>query len=117
MNNNFSIKQSMSQEQLSVLNSEMENQRKSTGVYYLLWFFLGNIGIHRMVLGDVGYGIAMLFLNWATFGVWWIIDAFLLAGRVEKKNTEIENNVIYNIKMSERRDDRAPTENSEQYQY
>jgi TM2 domain-containing membrane protein YozV len=43
---------------------------------------LGLVGIGRMYLGQVGYGIAQLIVGWVTFGVgawiWGIIDAVLI---------------------------------------
>lgn len=74
------------------------NEADATGmtiVVYLVWFFLGNLGVHRMVTGRVGSGMLMLLLHglgWLTFwfglgfliwgfvGVWWLVDAFLIPG-------------------------------------
>ena len=69
--------------------------KKSTLLAYILWFFLGLFGVHRMYLGRVGSGIAMLVLHglsWLTWyiligfvgfgilGLWWLIDALLIPG-------------------------------------
>ena len=35
---------------------------KSVGIAYLIWFFLGWIGVHRFYLGHTGSGIAMLII-------------------------------------------------------
>lgn len=66
-----------------------------TILVYLVWFFLGNIGVHRMVTGRVFTGVVMLLLHglgWLTFwfglgyliwgfvGLWWLLDAFLIPG-------------------------------------
>ena len=74
------------------------NEADATGmtiVVYVVWFFLGNLGIHRMITGRVGTGLMMLLLHglgWLTFwfglgfiiwglvGVWWLIDALLIPG-------------------------------------
>ena len=78
--------------------------RKSTGVAYLLWFFLGGFGGHRFYLGQVGSGVAMLMLTligWLTFvivigiplliavGIWWIVDAFLIPGMIRDQNMKL----------------------------
>ena len=69
--------------------------KKSALLAYILWFFLGLFGLHRMYLGRVGSGIAMLVLHgisWLTYlhpdrlcrlrhpGLWWLIDALLIPG-------------------------------------
>jgi TM2 domain-containing membrane protein YozV len=58
---------------------------KKTWVAYLLWFFLGLLGVHRFYLGHIGVGIAQL-LTVGGGGLWWIIDAFLIPSRVEQVN-------------------------------
>lgn len=68
---------------------------RSVALAYVLWFFLGYLGIHRMYCGRVGSGVAMLALTvigGLTFpvfighfllfivGIWWLVDLFLTAG-------------------------------------
>ena len=70
-------------------------QQRSIALAYVLWFFLGQIGIHRFYTGRVGTGIMQLLLGiigWATtwlligyipLGILWIwlfIDIFLIPG-------------------------------------
>ena len=71
---------------------------------YILWFFLGFFGVHRMYLGRVGSGIAMLVLHglaWLTYwiligwfgfgilGLWWLIDALLIPGMARAYNNRL----------------------------
>ena len=71
------------------------NATGMTIVVYVVWFFLGMLGVHRFVTGHVGSGLLMLALNglgWLTFwfglgfliwgllGVWWLVDALLIPG-------------------------------------
>jgi TM2 domain-containing membrane protein YozV len=80
--------------------------KKSIGIAYLLWFFLGSLGIHRFYLGRTGSGVAMLILgalSWlGTFvligylglgilGIWWLVDAFLIPGIAARENMELAN--------------------------
>ena len=78
--------------------------KKSALLAYILWFFLGFFGVHRMYLGRVGSGIAMLVLHglsWLTYwiligwfgfgilGLWWLIDALLIPGMTREYNNRL----------------------------
>lgn len=60
---------------------------KSTGVAYLLWFFLGVFGIHHFYLGKAGRGVAYL-LTAGFVGVGLLIDLFTLPAQVRNVNTQ-----------------------------
>lgn len=75
--------------------------KKSPLVAYLLWFFLCSFGAHRFYLGEKGTAIAQLilcilgyltlvilvgFVLLAVWGVWVLVDAFLIPGMVRKHN-------------------------------
>jgi TM2 domain-containing membrane protein YozV len=62
---------------------------------YILWFFLGNLGVHRFYTGRAGTGVVQILLSvvgWATVWVligwvflavlwlWLIVDIFLIPG-------------------------------------
>ncbi|MBN6205213.1 NINE protein [Ralstonia pickettii] len=70
-------------------------QQKSIALAYVLWFFLGQIGIHRFYTGRIITGILQLLLGvsgWATkwlllgyipLGILWLwlfVDIFLIPG-------------------------------------
>lgn len=55
-------KQQLTAEQLGILNSEMEKNKKSVGVAYALWFFLGSLGIHKFYLNQTRWGITYIAL-------------------------------------------------------
>lgn len=74
---------------------------KEMGIAYILWLFLGTLGIHRFYLGRTGTGITQLVLSlvgWATallligfvflavVWVWVIVDAFLIPGMTREAN-------------------------------
>ena len=61
---------------------------KSTVVAYLLWFFLGGLGIHRFYLGRPISGIFYL-LTVGGFVIGWIIDLFLVPGMVRQENAKM----------------------------
>jgi len=78
-----------------------DSQKKSTGIAYLLWFFLRGVGGHRFYLGRTGSGAGMLILTVLSIvllvagigvlglmavGVWALVDAFLIPGMVDEHN-------------------------------
>jgi TM2 domain-containing membrane protein YozV len=80
--------------------------KKSAGIAYVLWFFLGSLGAHRFYLGQSGSGAAMAiifvislfttfimigFVGLAAIGIWWLVDAFLIPGIVTRVNLELAN--------------------------
>jgi TM2 domain-containing membrane protein YozV len=91
------------QEQI-LIEQRVTNDAKSAGVAYLLWFFLGTLGVHRFYLGRKGSGLVILLLTifgWSTavFGVgilllaimaiWLFVDLFLIPGMVMKQKDDV----------------------------
>ena len=81
-----------------------ESQKKSVGIAYLLWFFLGMLGVHRFYAGKVGSGVIMLvlwvisliltlvyvgLLGFFILWIWWVVDAFLLNGIITRHKTNL----------------------------
>jgi len=81
--------------------------KKSTLLTYVLWFFLGTFGVHRLYLGRFGSAILMALCTliggalWATFilipfaivplavvGIMWVWDLFAIPSMVEQRNLE-----------------------------
>jgi TM2 domain-containing membrane protein YozV/SH3-like domain-containing protein len=56
------LKRNLSEQELSILGSELAKYKKSTAVAYVLWFFLGGLGIHKFYIGKTGMGIFYLLL-------------------------------------------------------
>lgn len=95
---NIYAKKDLTNEQLMILESEMSRNEKSKTPMWLLWVFTGGIGGHRYYLGDIGYAVAMTFCNWMTLGIWGLIDAFFINKRLEKKNHDMELDILNKIK-------------------
>jgi TM2 domain-containing membrane protein YozV len=83
----------LSTEQQILIEQRINNDAKSPGIAYALWFFLGLLGAHRFYLGKTTSGILMLCLTIASyitmiifigfFGllavlIWWVVDAFTI---------------------------------------
>ena len=56
---------------------------KSPTTALLLSIFLGGLGVDRFYLGRVGLGLGKL-LTAGGFGVWWLIDIFLIQAAARK---------------------------------
>ncbi|MEM5439925.1 TM2 domain-containing protein [Paraburkholderia diazotrophica] len=84
-------------------------QKKSVGVAYLLWFFIGTLGGHRFYVGRKGTAIIQLlltivgactaFIGIGLFiigcvGLWVLVDAFLLPGIVRTFNLTLANRLV-----------------------
>lgn len=54
---------------------------RSHGAALVISFFLGGLGVDRFYVGHVGLGVAKFFLNWATCGIWWLVDFILFCLR------------------------------------
>jgi TM2 domain-containing membrane protein YozV len=75
-----------------LIEQRIANDGPSAGVAYVLWFFLGLLGVHRFYLGKAGTGVLMLILSitvvgLAISGLWWIVDAFLIPDMIRQKRT------------------------------
>jgi len=93
----LALKKDLAAEELTMVNMELERRKKSPVVMWLLWFFTGGLGGHRYYLGDIGRGIAMT-LTLGGLGIWALIDAFFISKRLEQKNSELEVDIINQVK-------------------
>ena len=81
-----------------------ESRKKSIGVAYLIWLFFAGFGAHRFYAGRTASGLAMLLLSVAgwimvlfffnffvlgAYGIWVIVDAFLIPGMISDYNTRL----------------------------
>jgi len=77
---------------------------KNMLVAYIIWFFLGGLGIHRFYLGRMKTGVAMLALSVVgaltvlfyigilllmIVGVWWLADAYFTQAIVTQENEKL----------------------------
>jgi len=112
------LKQKMSAKDLQLLHMEYDKQKKSTGIAYLLWFFLGGIGVHQAYLGRTDWAgfhfVAIIFFiaMWFTLdqtiiaiggfgiilsGLKLFYDLFFLGDQTKKANAKIEAKIISSI--------------------
>ena len=62
--------------------------KRSILIAYLLWFFLGVLGIHRFYCGKYISG-TIWFLTGGLLGVGWLIDIILIPSMVYEDNSII----------------------------
>lgn len=62
-------------------------QFKDPSVSLIVSVVVGQLGIDRFLIGDVGLGIAKL-ITCGGFGIWWVVDWFLIMGATKEKNIE-----------------------------
>lgn len=53
----------------------------------ILSVIVGELGIDRFLIGDIGLGIGKL-LTGGGCGIWWLIDLFLIMDATKRKNFE-----------------------------
>ena len=78
---------------IALAQTEYDNEKKSPGVAYALWFFLGAVGGHRFYAGDTGYALGLLF-TLGGFGVWALIDVFFIGRRIREINQQTQHQIF-----------------------
>ncbi len=68
--------------------------RRSFVVAYLLWFFLGVLGIHRFYLGRPVSGVIWL-LTGGLLGLGWLFDLFWTGVMVDDENRAARGLPVY----------------------
>ncbi len=81
-------------EQASTTQVESNTVASSLGKKQVNWvlvlilsIFLGQLGIDRFMMGQVGLGILKL-ITFGGFGIWWLIDVIMIATKHEFKGIE-----------------------------
>lgn len=83
----LSIKQNlekMSANELMILNGV---DFKDPTISLILSVFVGELGIDRFYIGDIGLGVVKL-ITCGGFGVWWLVDLFTITGKTKKNNVK-----------------------------
>lgn len=95
-----------------LVEQRLANERKSTGVAYLLWFLLGGFGGHRFYLGQSGTAAVMLALTIVGIlasplgvgfvlilitGIWALVDAFLIPGMIARLTLDARSRIATEV--------------------
>ena len=86
------------------LMMQYDANKKSAGIAYILWLFMGLLGAHRFYLGEKGTGIFMLAITLTSFVlmfvsigfstifitiIWAFVDLFLIPRMTRKYNNDL----------------------------
>lgn len=69
-------------------------QYKDPTTLLIVSILAGSLGIDRFMLGDTGMGVGKL-LTCGGFGIWALVDLFLIMGATREKNMETLQRHIY----------------------
>ena len=89
----------MTDQQKFAFQAQYGAVRKDRVLILVISIFLGGLGIDRFLVGDIGLGLLKLFTG-GVCGVFWIIDLFLITGRVDDYNRQKAHEIAIAIKMS-----------------
>lgn len=78
------------------ISAKLGGNGKNIVVAYILWWFLGFLGIHRFYLDRPTSGLIQIlllalgwipfFLGWVVLAIWWLLDAYFVYQYVEAYN-------------------------------
>ena len=91
--------ENMTEQQRFLFQAQYGAVRKDRTLILVLSIFFGGLGIDRFVVGDIGMGILKL-LTGGIFGILWVIDWFLIMGRVDDVNRRNATEIAMAIKIS-----------------
>lgn len=91
----------ISVDQQLLIEARIANERKSTGVTYALWFFLGLISAHRFYLGRPISAILQILSYFIVIGfAWWFIDAFLIPDMIRKHQAKMRSELLHQVAVT-----------------
>jgi len=91
------LQEGMTDSQKLMFMSQYGSMKKDRIVALVLSLFLGQLGVDRFYLGDVGLGVIKL-VTCGGFLIWAFIDLFLIMGRTDEINRNLAHDVANNIK-------------------
>jgi TM2 domain-containing membrane protein YozV len=93
--------QDLTDSQRLLFSSQFDGAKKDRNMILVLSVIFGYLGVDRFIVGDIGIGILKL-LTLGLCGILWLVDLFLIRGRVDEKNRQVANEIYMGIKMMNR---------------
>lgn len=90
----YMLRESLKSLEADKLSNLYMVQLKNPIIGLVLGIFVGVFGADRFYKGDIGIGIAKLLICWITFGVWWLVDLFLVWQGIKRDNLAKINQAI-----------------------
>lgn len=81
------VKRSLMEMDLHTANLRFSMMKDPT-ISIILSILLGQLGIDRFYIGDIGLGVLKL-ITCGGAGIWWIVDLFLIMNETRSKNLRL----------------------------
>ena len=92
------LTQDLTEQQKVLFNGQFASEKKDRTLVFVLSVLFGTLGVDRFMVGDIGFGILKL-LTFGGCGILWLVDLFLIWGRVDEYNRRKANEIVSTIKM------------------
>ena len=89
----------MAPDQKLLFTSQLASTLKDRNTVLILSVILGISGIDRFYIGDIGMGLLKLFTIGGC-GVLWLIDLFIIRGRVDDLNRAQAHEILRGIQLT-----------------
>ena len=99
--------ESIPQENLAMLHSA---DFKDPTVVLILSVLLGELGVDRFMVGDIGLGVLKL-LTLGGCLIWWVVDMCIISKRAKEVNFQKLNELIYQMGGMQQQPAHAPFAN------
>jgi len=93
------LTEGMTEQQKFLFQAQYGSERRDRVLILIISILLGYLGIDRFLVGDIGLGLLKL-LTGGVCGIFWLVDLFLITGRVDDYNRRKASEIAMAIRMS-----------------
>lgn len=90
--------QGLSEQQQVLFSSQFASEKRDRTLIFVVSLILGYLGVDRFLVGDIGWGVLKL-LTFGGCGILWLVDLFLIWGRVDDYNRRKAHEIVSTIRM------------------